>query len=327
MKKIIVIGAGSWGSAIANLLAKNSNQVFLSSNRQNIIDEINQSGTNKAFLASIKLSKNITAISGFESQIKEAELVFIVTPSSSATEIFQKISESNPRKDCCFIICSKGVERKSLTLLSEAFENITNIKNYAVLSGPNFAIEVAQEVPTITTIATKNKNIADQISVVLDNEVFKTQYFEDPRSAEICAIVKNIIAIGCGIIDGLNLGANAKAALVMKGVSEIKILCKELNASQDIANSAGFGDIFLTCSSTKSRNNSLGCLIAKGQTYQEILEQTNNTYEGASSAAAIAEISKKYKLTLDLCGKINEILTNKYSPSQIKAIITKSILS
>jgi len=327
MKKIIVIGAGAWGTAIANLLAKNSNQVFLSANNKEVIDEINGKKTNHKFLPNIKLNKNLAAIFGFEKEISTADFVFIVIPSQSASEVFKKISKIKIKKDCAFVICSKGVEQNSLMLLSDSFEQITSIKNFATLSGPNFAIEVANEVPTITSIAAKNKKLAQKVIDILNNNYFKASYFKDPRTAEICGIVKNIIAIGCGIVDGLDLGVNAKSALVMKGISEIRVLCKKLKASDDVINAAGFGDIFLTCSSTKSRNNTLGTLIAKGKTYAEIAKETDKTYEGASSAKSIAAIAKKLKLQLDLCEKISQILTRKHSSEQIKTIISKSILA
>ncbi len=327
MKKIIVIGAGAWGTALANLLAKNSQQVFLSANHQEISDEINLQNSNQKFLPNTKLSSKIKAIGDFVSELKTADFVFIVAPSIAAAEIFAKISQSQIKKNCKFVICSKGVEQKSLLLLSDAFEKITKLKSYAVLSGPNFAIEVANDVPTVTTIATKNKKLASEVITLLNNKNFHAQYFKDPRTAEICGIVKNIIAIGCGIVDGLDLGVNAKAAVVLKGVAEIQLLCKKLKASNDIANAAGFGDIFLTCSSAKSRNNSLGVMLAKGKTYKEIAKETGKTFEGSSSAAAVAALAKKLKLQLDLCEKINEILTRKYSTAQIKSIITKSILS
>jgi glycerol-3-phosphate dehydrogenase (NAD(P)+) len=327
MKKILVIGAGTWGSAIANLVAKNSYRVILSSNQGDIIQEINNRHTNHKYLPNIKLSANIKAVKDFFAEIKDADFAFIVVPSLATTEVFAKISKLTLKKNCKFVICSKGVEPKSLLLLSDAFEKITKIKNYAVLSGPNFAIEVAQEIPTITTIASKDKKLANEVIKILNNDYFKASYFKDPRTAEICGIVKNIIAIGCGIAEGLDLGVNAKSAIVMKGIAEIQLLCNKLKASNDITNAAGFGDIFLTCSSLKSRNNTLGALISKGKTYKEVLKETGKTYEGAASAQAIAAIAKKLKLKLDLCEKINEILTHKHTKTQIKAIITKTILS
>lgn len=317
-KKILVIGAGAWGTSLANLIAQNGNQVFLSAINEKVIKEINQNHTNKNYLSDINLSKNITAISGLKTDV---DFVFIVVPSSAAKSVFQQIAATKFSKNSIFVICSKGVESSSLKLLSDVFEEIAQNKNYAVLSGPNFAIEVASKLPTITTIASENKKLADKIIALLNNDYFQASYAKDPRSAEICAVVKNIIAIACGLIDGIDLGVNAKSAAVMQGIAEIQLLCKKLGAAENITNAAGFGDIFLTCSSEKSRNNSLGKLIATGG---KMLK--GKTYEGAVAAKLVTALAKKLKLRLDLCEAVNEILQGKFSKKQIREKITQAIL-
>lgn len=319
MKKVLVIGAGAWGTSISNLIAKNSNEVFLTANKSEIVDEINHKSKNEKFLPGIKLSNKIYAIDRF---VTDVDFVFIVTPSANSAKVFQEIAKSDFRKTCVFVICSKGLESRTHDLLGDAFVKITGRKNYAVLSGPNFAAEVANEVPSITTIAATNKKMADSVIRLLNNDYFRASYSKDPRTAEICGVVKNVIAIGCGIVDGLDLGVNAKSALVMKGILEIQLLCKNLKASPDVVNAAGFGDIFLTCSSAKSRNNSLGVLLAKDLKIEE-----GKTYEGITSAKNAVALAKKLKVKLDLCEGINEILTRKSSPEEIKKIISKAILS
>jgi glycerol-3-phosphate dehydrogenase (NAD(P)+) len=318
MKKILVIGSGAWGSAIANLVAGNGNQVFLSAVDLQLIQEVNQKHTNSRFLPGISLSKNIMAISGLKTDV---DFVFIVVPSTVIKDVFKEIAAAKFNKNCIFVICSKGIESSSLMLLTDAFEKIVKSKNYAALSGPNFAIEVASKLPTVTTIASANKALANKVIALVNNDYFRGHYFKDPRSAEIFGVVKNIIAIACGIAEGLELGVNAKAATVMKGISEIQLLCKALKASPDVVNAAGFGDIFLTCSSSKSRNNSLGKLIATGGKMEK-----GKTYEGASSAELIVAIAKKLKLKLDLCEAVSEILSKKLSQKEIKQKIVKAIL-
>ncbi|MBU6140047.1 MAG: NAD(P)H-dependent glycerol-3-phosphate dehydrogenase [Proteobacteria bacterium] len=318
MKRILVIGAGAWGTSIANLIAKNSNEVFLNANKSEIIDEISHESANSKFLPNIKLSPKIFAVRDF---VTDVDFVFIVTPSIACVKVFQKIALTKFKKNTIFAICSKGLNAKTGELLSDSFAKITGNKNYVVLSGPNFAAEVANEVPTITTIASKNKKLAMTVINLLNNDHFRAFYFKDPRTAEICGVVKNVMAIGCGIVDGLDLGINAKSALVMKGISEIQVICKEIKASTDVVNAAGFGDIFLTCSSEKSRNNSLGVLLA-----QEKEQEIGKTYEGISSASALVALGKKLKVKLDLCEGINQILKRKSSAEQIRKIISKAIL-
>ncbi len=322
-KKIIVIGSGAWGTALANLLAKNSNRVLLSSDNVDVVAEINDSQRNHNFLPDVILHKKLKAIYGFAAEIFDADLVFIVTPSSAAINVFNEINKVKVNPKCGFIICSKGFEGESALLLTDSFEKVVGNNNYAVLSGPNFAIEVAKEMPTITTIASKNKKLANRVIKALSNDYFKATYFKDPRSAEICGIVKNIMAIGCGVIDGLGLGVNTKSALIMQGIYEIQILSKALKASSDVTTAAGFGDIFLTCSSTKSRNNSLGVEIAGGVAYNS---QGHTTYEGAVSALILDKLAKKLNLNLPLCQTISNILQNNFTSAQIKEKIIKAIL-
>jgi glycerol-3-phosphate dehydrogenase (NAD(P)+) len=327
MKKVLVIGAGAWGTALAQLLSKNCEEVLLSANKPEIVAEINKKNCNEKFLPGIKLSKKITAILNFDKEISAADFVFIVTPSSAISSIFAQIANNKFKKSCRFVICSKGIETNSLQLLGDLFEKVTTSKNYAILSGPNFASEVAQGLPSITTLACKDKKLFNDIAKILNNESFCAQHSREPRSIEIFGTTKNIIAIGCGIIDELGLGVNAKAALVMKGISETQLLCKKFKTSSDVANAAGFGDIFLTCSSHKSRNNWLGTELAKGKPFKEIATKSGKTFEGAASAKAIAAIAKKSKLRLELFEAINEILSKKFDKKQIQTKITKAILT
>lgn len=319
MKKILVIGAGAWGTALADLMAKNGNEVLLNANKQKIVDEISHQSGNQRFLPGVKLNPKVFAIREFTTDV---EFVFIVTPSGDSIKVFEEVAKTKFAKNTIFVICSKGLDPKENALLSDSFEEIVKNKKYAVLSGPNFAAEVANEVPSITTIASKNKKLADSVINLLNNDYFQAFYFKDPRTVEICGVIKNIIAIGCGMVDGLNLGVNAKSALVMKGIHEIQLLCKGLKASTDVVNAAGFGDIFLTCSSSKSRNNSLGFLLAKGSEMEE-----GKTYEGITSAKNVVALAKKLKVKLDLCEGINKILIRKSQPEEIKKIISKAILS
>ena len=326
--QISVIGSGAWGSAISNLIAKNSFLVSLSTNNKKSAEEINQKHSNKKYLPKIKLDKNVTAVVGLlEKDLTKSELIFIVTPSNTVEKILKKISSFKLPENIGFVICSKGLDHQKLKFFSQIFEEILPNQKYAILSGPNFANEVAHEVPSVTTIASKDKKFATKVIKVLQNDYFCAEFSDDPITTEICGIMKNIIAIGCGIVDGLNLGQNAKAALVNKGIGEIALLCKKLKGQGNLNNAAGFGDIFLTCSTTKSRNNSLGYEIAKGKSYLEISKGSKKTFEGALSAKSVVKLAKKLKLQLILSEKINQILQISLSPEEIKAIITKAILS
>jgi glycerol-3-phosphate dehydrogenase (NAD(P)+) len=327
MAKISVIGAGAWGTAIANLIAKNSFSVSLVTNSKETAQEINQKHQNQKYLPKIKLDSAITAVAGLsEKNLKDVDLVFIVTPSQAVEKILKKIATYKLSSKMAFVICSKGLDQQKLKFFSQIFKDILPRRKFAILSGPNFAIEVIQEVPTITTIASADKKLAKKVIEILQNNYFKAEYSKDPITTEICAVLKNVMAIGCGIVDGLKLGQNAKAALVNRGIQEISILCKKLKGRGDLKNAAGFGDIFLTCSTTKSRNNLLGYEIGKGKSYAQITKEMNKTFEGAKSVKSVVKLAKKVKIQLKLCEAIEQILDKDLSSVEIKERITKAIL-
>lgn len=328
-KNILVIGAGTWGTAIANVLAdNNNNNIYLSSIEPDTIEEINNKNSSQKYLPNIKLSKNLKAIANYDDFITKCDIVFIVVPSFIANQVFNDLSQKNNIPDnCSFVICSKGLDPNSLKILTNCFAESNKDKKYAVLSGPNFAIEVAQKMPTITNICSSDQKVSQDIIKALNNNYFKAIHDSQPVTAEICGIVKNILAIGCGIIDGLDLGVNSKAALITYGTQEIKILCKFFNCDGFIATPAGFGDIFLTCSSSKSRNNSLGNRLALGAKYHDIVKQTNATYEGAISASSIAKLCQKHSINLPLCLEINDIIYGSYSSCKIREKIVKILIN
>ena len=322
--KIVVIGAGAWGTAIANTLAQKQSATLIA-NKDEISAEINQFHTNQKFLPNTLLTPSLKSATDLARQISDADYIFIVTPSSATPQIIEKISQLKIKNSCGFVLCTKGLHHERLKFFHEIIEENLPKKKYAILSGPNFAIEVASLVSSVTTIASKDRKFATEIINLLNNSNFKAEYCDDIITTEISGVVKNIIAIGCGISDGLNLGQNTKAAIVYRGIKEIEALSKKLGGSGNLVTAAGFGDIFLTCSTTKSRNNSLGFLIAEGKNPRELLS-SEKTYEGAVGAKSITKLATELDLKLNLCGSINEILHNNFSQDKIKQIIHSAAL-
>lgn len=307
-KKVAIIGSGAWGCSIADLIAKNGFDVFLY-----VRDKLNH-----------KISKKVTITTDFSGSIEDANFIFIVTPSQVFDEVIQKIKTN---KKAIIVICSKGIETKTSKLFSQIIEKkLTN--NYAIFSGPNFASEVALEIPTITTIASKKKAVANHVCQLLKNDYFLPITSNDVITTEISGAIKNIIAIGCGIIDGVGFGDNTKAALVVNGSLEINALSKKIGGkTENILSPAGFGDLFLTCSSTKSRNYSLGLQIGKGIDAKKILSDKKKTYEGVAAAKSMISLAKKYKINLTACSAINKILSSDLNLKEIKQIIHQSIIT
>lgn len=322
-KKITVIGAGAWGTAIANLLAQNNLQVCTISDLSEIAQEINQKNTHPA-LSGIKLSPNLTSSTDLEESASAADLIYIVVPSSVVSLIIDQLTKIELKTNCGFVICTKGLDHDSLKFFHQIIEEKLPHHPVAVLAGPNFAIEVAQKCPTVTNIASKDQNFANSVIAAMQNDYFKPIYLDNVLIAEISSIVKNIMAIACGISDELDLGENCKAALIVQGLSEIQTLATALGEKNpNTENAAGFGDIFLTCATTKSRNNTLGHLLGKGEKYSDL--KKTKTFEGALNADSINRLASKLGVELKLCQTIHQILSEEQSIDQIKQKIIQII--
>ncbi|MFT6332829.1 MAG: glycerol-3-phosphate dehydrogenase (NAD(P)+) [Lentimonas sp.] len=318
--KVAVIGSGVWGLAICQLLARNGNKVSVLSCFEDEVKEINQKHNKAPF--------PILASTDFNAVVKEVEFIFVVVPSNAFSSVLNSLNEAKISNDVKITICSKGIEGKNLQLFSDFVDEELPNNHYAILSGPNFASEVSDNLPTTTTIACKNKVAASEIADVLRNKNFLPIISNDIISTQIFGSIKNIFAIGCGMIDGLELGENLRAALIVKGVLEAKLLIDKLGgeATENFISPAGLGDLFLTCSSKKSRNNSLGFAIGSGKKIKEILSK-GTTLEGFNAADLMIKFSKKHQVTLPLCEKINQILQGDFSTQEIKTILSHIILS
>ncbi len=327
MAKISLIGAGAWGLAIANTIAHNKNKIAVYSNEEDVVKEVNKYHTTHR-LHGVKLSSRIVAKESIVATVKNAQFIFIVTPSQVVKQVLLEIKESKISDKTIFITCSKGIDAGNLKLFSEVVEEVFPNNPHAAISGPNFAIEVAKKLPSITTIACKDEKVAQAIYKLMASEYFLPVISKDVINAQICGIVKNILAIGCGIIEGLKLGENAKAALLVRGVEEINNLVEKLGGNkEEFISPAGFGDLFLTCSSRDSRNNSLGFLIGKGGNPKKILSDKNTVYEGASSVKSVVELAKKHCLKMPICEMIFNILYEKKMNDDLAKIIQKTILT
>jgi glycerol-3-phosphate dehydrogenase (NAD(P)+) len=326
MAKISLIGAGAWGLAIANTIAHNKNKISVYSNEEDVIKEVNKYHTTHR-LPGVKLSNRIIAKEDIISATKSAKFIFIVTPSQAVKEVLLQIREGKISNETIFITCSKGIDENNLKLFSELVKEIFPHNPHATISGPNFAIEVAKKLPSVTTIACADQTVAKKISKLLQSEFFLPILSTDVINAQICGIVKNVLAIGCGIIEGLRLGENAKAALLVKGVEEMGNLVEKLGGKrEEFLSPAGFGDLFLTCSSRDSRNNNLGFLIGKGTNPNKILSDKSTVYEGATSVKSIIALAKKHNINMPLSEMIYSILYEKKINEDLEQIIQNTIL-
>jgi len=312
---ISVIGAGAWGTAIANTMATCYSNKKQNVNVTLITKDCESAATiyyereNKRHLKGTKLKDNVTTSAYFNS-LRQADFIFWVIP-NAYTESYLEKARSYIPDHTPFIICTKGLHlnaNNSPILLSDFFAG--KIKNpISILSGPNFASEIASELPAVSVIASEQLGQAIEIAESLSSSTLKLYPSGDTIGIQIAGAVKNVIAIACGIVEARNLGKNASAAVIAKGLSEMTKLGITLGGQwETFVSYGGVGDLVLTCTSTKSRNTSLGKDLSLGKSLQEAIKTQTGFCEGIESAKAVYKMAKKYGLELPICENIYKLL-------------------
>jgi len=322
--KIGVLGAGAWGTTIALLLSK-KNDVLLWANEKKVSQEINLKHKNDTFLKGIKLNKNIKATNHLN-DFTEIDFLFIVVPTQYISTALKKL-KGTLNKRCMIVNASKGIEISSLSLISKIINNHFPKNSISILSGPNFAKEIASGKPTASLIASKSISDSNKISKLLSSSHFRPYLSNDIVGAQICGAMKNVYAIGCGIIAGKKFGDNAVASIISRSFAEISLVCKKLGGKPEtLMGLSGIGDLFLTCSSDKSRNFSLGLKIASGKKTSALLKSKNTVAEGAHTVKAIHKLSKKLKIDLPINNEIYKILyLNKDIDKSISELLNRPL--
>lgn len=315
---IAVIGAGSWGTALAGMLAEAKKNVTLWIRRENLYNKLINKRVNEEYLPGVVLPDNLRYTMSLKEAVNTAEIIVLVTPSHAIRETANKIAPYIS-KSAIIVSAAKGLETNTLKRMSEVIaDEISEAKSrIAVLSGPNHAEEVAEKFPSATVVACSNIRVAEKVQ-----EAFMTSYFRvytnsDILGVELAGALKNIIALGAGIVDGLGFGDNTKAALMTRGLAEIARLGMAMNAeSLTFAGLAGVGDLIATCMSKHSRNRWAGTLIAQGKTKEEIQAQTNMVVEGIRSTVAAYKLANQYGVEMPITQEAYNILYEYKSPRE-----------
>lgn len=306
---VSVIGAGAWGTALAQTLASTDKNVTLWTRAQSHADEINTNNENKTYLPNHKLSKNINATSEIDSALQN-NVLLMVTPTQTYRNILNSF-EKHLTKDHILILCSKGVEHGTASLLGEITEELLPGTHYAILSGPNFAIDIVASKPAATTLACKDIGLAEDLQNLIAAPHFRPYITDDVIGTQIAGAIKNVIAIACGIANGMNMGDSARASLVTRGLAEIARLGEAMGAQKDtFLGMCGIGDMMLTCSSETSRNFSLGVSLGKGNTLQDILKSRKTVTEGVHTAQSAMLLAQRYNVDMPICDSINQCLNH-----------------
>lgn len=311
-----IIGAGSWGTALAEVLAENGYHPLFWTRSNEISHEINSNHTNSLFLPGTKLHKSITATSNIEN-LQSLDTIIITVPTQYIREVLTQ--HNCVLKDKIIISGSKGIEVHTLLTVSGILKDIgqTDDDHYVVLSGPSHAEEVVQHVPTTVMAASSNQIQAEYVQNLFNNSYFRVYTSTDTIGAELGGALKNVIAIAAGIVDGLKMGDNTKAALITRGLAEMSRLGTILGADpRTFSGLSGLGDLFVTCSSKHSRNRHVGEEIGKGRNIKEIISEMNMVAEGVATTESAWQLSNTYQVDMPIIEQMHQILFNNKNPMQ-----------
>ncbi|HFJ9318154.1 MULTISPECIES: NAD(P)H-dependent glycerol-3-phosphate dehydrogenase [Bacillus cereus group] len=319
MNKITVIGAGSWGTALSMVLADNGHEVRIFGNNKQQIREINEQHTNKAYLPGIQLSKGIKGYESLEEAMAGVNIVLLVVPTKAIRGVMRNL-KSIVKQPITIIHASKGIEPGSFKRISEMIEEEMPkelVESIVVLSGPSHAEEVSLRHPTTVTAASYHLQAAEDTQRLFMNNNFRVYTNRDVIGVELGGALKNIIALGAGISDGLDYGDNAKAALISRGLTEITRLGCEMGANPlTFAGLTGVGDLIVTCTSIHSRNWRAGNLLGKGHNLDEVLENMGMVVEGVRTAEAAYHLAKKVNVEMPITNAIYNVLFNGKSAKE-----------
>jgi glycerol-3-phosphate dehydrogenase (NAD(P)+) len=309
--KVAVLVAGSWGTALASVLADNGKDVWLWSRNEEQVEEINLRHRNSRFLGDIELSPQILATNSLEQALKDAVAAVLVVPSAGMREVVAQI-RPYLHKDILIIHATKGFETGSLKRMTEVISDELpqlDEKRIVVLSGPSHAEEVIRKCPTTVVVAAQDQHAAEAAQDLFINAYFRVYTNPDVLGVEVGGALKNIIALGAGLTDGLGFGDNAKAALLTRGLAEIARLGLAMGANpQTFAGLAGLGDLIVTCTSKHSRNWRAGYMLAQGDPLEQVLKQMGMVVEGVKTTKAAYSLSQTYDVTMPITGELYQVL-------------------
>lgn len=314
--KIGVLGAGSWGTALAMVLADKDHEVKIWSIIPDQLKEINEKRTNNSYLKNITIPERITAVSTLEETIEGADYIIMSVPSSAVREVSKNL-KSLIKDNVILVNTAKGIEPGSLKRLSEVIiEEIPGIEGrLVVLSGPSHAEEVAVKMPTAVVAASANDEAAEKVQDLFMNEYFRIYINSDVIGVEIGAALKNVIALATGISDGLGFGDNTKAAIITRGMAEIVRMGMAMGAQPlTFAGLSGIGDLVVTATSMHSRNRRAGIAIGKGEKIEDIKQKMGMVIEGVRTAEAIIELNKKYNVDTPITNHVYKIIYENEDP-------------
>ena len=318
--RIAVIGGGAWGTALAQVAAGSGRPTLLWALEQEVVDSVNLRHENSLFLPGVPLSPEIEATADL-ADLDRCDAWLVVTPAQHMRAVLERA----PHSGHPLVLCSKGIEERSGDLLHHVARQACPGTPVAVLSGPTFAHEVAAGKPTAVTVACEDWDLADALRDRLGLPSFRIYVTDDVIGAEIGGAIKNVLAIACGVVEGCDLGQNARAALIARGFAEMARFGLDHGARlETLTGMAGLGDLVLTCTSTSSRNFSLGKAIAEGRSVAELMSDRRTVAEGAFTAPVLRRIADQRGIDMPIVTAVDDLLAGRRSlPEVLEALRTR----
>lgn len=311
-KRIGVVGAGSWGIALAFLLSNNGHEVTVWSRTDKSVEKLRAYHGNEDKLRGVKLDESVKFTSDIKETVSGKDIIVLVVPSAHLRETVKLMAPYVSRTEGekpIIVNCTKGIEEKTLMVMSDVIKDVIPDTDVCVLSGPSHAEEVGKGMPTTIVVGANEKKTAKLIQNVFMSDVFRVYISPDMLGIEIGAALKNVIALAAGMADGYGLGDNAKAALITRGIAEIGRLGMAMGGKfETFSGLSGIGDLVVTCASMHSRNRRAGILIGQGKSMEEAMSEVKMVVEGVYSAKAALALSLKYDVEMPIVKTVNEIL-------------------
>ena len=316
MSRLVVMGAGSWGTTIAKVIADAGNEVVLWSRRDEVAVEINETKRNSDYLPGIDLPSNLTATSDLAFALKDAEQIYLAIPSQSLRQSLEAWKEFIP-KNATLISLIKGLEQGTGLRMSEVMASATGLpmSHMAVVSGPNLALEIAKQEPAASVCACADVDRANEVARTCSNDYFTVFTNQDVIGTELGGVLKNLIAVAIGIVNGLGYGQNTKASIMTRGLTEItKFAVAHGARRRTMFGLAGLGDLIATSESSLSRNFRAGEMLGKGFTKREVLKRMGTTAEGLSSVEPVLESAVQKGIEMPIVSQVSDVLNGRMKP-------------
>jgi glycerol-3-phosphate dehydrogenase (NAD(P)+) len=319
-ERIAVIGAGSFGTALAKVFAENGHSTTLFARDRSVAVHINENHRHPRYLTAVQLPAGLRATSNLQDALAAAQVLVCTVPSHAVRETFAPLTTTIPG-DAIILNASKGIENESLKTISQVFDEILPSVLHArcaYLSGPSFALELARRVPTAVTIAAHSHDTAERMQRMISNDYFRAYTTDDVMGVELAGAMKNVVAIGVGCAEGLGFGHNARAAMITRGLAEMARLGMKLGAQAvTFAGLAGVGDLVLTCTGDLSRNRTVGFELGQGKKLDEILKRLGMVAEGVKTARSVYDLSRREGVDMPLAHAAYQILYEGRPPREM----------